>query len=136
MHRGRHIIFPCYVGDAARAIEAAILRGRVGEIYNISNESISHREANEIVAYLANRSSWRLNFPGWLMIGFATLLEFIARYTRREPFYPLNLVPYVFGDWLVDSSKAERELEFRPSAFAEGAQRTLDWYRSIGFINR
>ncbi len=136
VHRGRHLIFPCYVGDAARAIEAALQRGRVGEIYNIANQSISHREANEIVSQLANRSSWRINFPGWVMIQFAELLEFLARFTHREPFYPLNLVPYVFGDWVVDSSKAERELGFKPSSFAEGAQRTLDWYRSIGFIDR
>lgn len=136
VHHGRHLIFPCYVGDAARAIEAALQRGRVGEIYNISNRSISHREANQIVSVLANRSSWRVNFPGWMMIQFARFLEFLAKFTRREPFYPLNLIPYVFGDWIVDYSKAEEELGFQPSSFAEGAQRTLEWYRSIGFIDR
>ncbi len=134
VHRGRHIIFPCYVGDAAKAIEAALTRGRVGEIYNISNKSISHKEANQIVSHLADRSSWRINFPGWLMIEFANLLEFIALFTKREPFYPKNLKPYVFNDWTVDSSKAERELGFTSSTFAEGAQRTLEWYHSIGYI--
>jgi dihydroflavonol-4-reductase len=134
VHRGRHIIFPCYVGDAARAIEATLMRGRVGEIYNISNRSITHREANETVSRLAGRSSWRVNMPGWVMIEFARLLEFIARFTGREPYYPLNLVPYVFDDWTVDSGKAERELGFESSTFAEGAQRTLDWYRSIGYL--
>ncbi len=134
VHRGRHIIFPCYVGDAARAIEAALIRGRVGEIYNISNKSITHREANETVSRLARRSSWRVNVPGWIMIECARFLEFLARFTGQEPFYPLNLVPYVFDDWTVDSSKAERELGFVSSTFAEGAQRTLDWYRSIGYL--
>jgi nucleoside-diphosphate-sugar epimerase len=71
-----------------------------------------------------------------MMIQFARFLEFLAKFTRREPFYPLNLVPYVFGDWIVDYSKAEDELGFKPSSFAEGAQRTLEWYRSIGFIDR
>jgi dihydroflavonol-4-reductase len=134
VHQGRHIIFPCYVGDAAKAIEAALTLGRVGQVYNVSNESISHREANQTVSRLANRSSWRINFPGWLMIEFARLLEFIALFTRREPFYPKNLEPYVFCDWLVDSSKAERELDFVSTTFAEGVQHTLDWYRSIGYI--
>jgi nucleoside-diphosphate-sugar epimerase len=134
VHRGEHIIFPCYVGDAARAIEAALTRGRVGQIYNISNQSIAHRDANQTVSNLANRSSWRINFPGWLMIEFSRLLEFIAGFTHREPFYPMNLVPYVFRDWVVDSSKAERELGFKSSTFAEGTQRTLDWYRSLGYI--
>ncbi|MEW5961794.1 MAG: NAD-dependent epimerase/dehydratase family protein [Chloroflexota bacterium] len=134
VHRGQHVIFPCYVGDAARAIEAALQGGQVGQIYNISNQSIAHAEANWTVSALARRSSWRINFPGWLMIEFSRLLEFIARFTRREPFYPMNLVPYVFRDWVVDSSKAERELGFTSSTFAEGVQKTLDWYRSIGYI--
>ena len=134
VHQGRHFIFPCYVGDAAQAIEAALKQGRVGQIYNISNKSISHKQANQTVSRLANRSSWRINFPGWLMIEFSKLLEFIARFTGREPFYPKNLEPYVFCDWIVDSSKAERELGFSSSTFAEGAQRTLDWYHSIGYL--
>jgi len=134
VHRGRHIIFPCYVGDAAQATESALTKGRAGEVYNVSNQSIAHREANEIVSRLANRSSWRINFPGWVMIQFAEILEDIAFFTNREPYYPRNLKPYVFNDWLVDSSKAEDELGFVSSTFEEGAQRTLDWYRSIGYV--
>jgi dihydroflavonol-4-reductase len=134
VHHGRHVIFPCYVGDAARAIEAALTRGKTGEIYNISNQSITHREANEIVSRLANRSSWRINFPGWMMIQLAEILEDIAFFTNREPYYPRNLKPYVFNDWLVDSSKAKNELELVSSTFEEGAQQTLDWYHSIGYV--
>jgi dihydroflavonol-4-reductase len=134
VHQGRHVIFPCYVGDAAAAIEAALVRGCPGEIYNISGESIRHSEANQIVSRLAGKSSWRINFPAGLMINFARLLEFTAIFTRREPFYPLNLVPYVFEDWIVSSDKARRVLDFEPLSFEEGARRTLEWYRSIGYV--
>lgn len=134
VHQGRHIIFPCYVGDAAQAIEAALHLGRPGHIYNIANQCIAHREANQIVSALAGRSSWRINFPGWLMVEFSRLLEFIALFTGREPFYPQNLKPYVFNDWQVDISKAQRELGFAPSTFEEGARQTLEWYRSIGYV--
>ncbi len=130
VHHGRHITFPCYVGDAAAAIEAALTRGRLGQVYNVSGQSISHREANQTVSRLAGKSSWRLNVPGGVMVNFARLLEFIALFTRREPFYPLNLAPYVFDDWVVNSDKARRELGFQPVSFEEGARRTLDWYRS------
>jgi nucleoside-diphosphate-sugar epimerase len=132
VHRGRHITFPCYVDDAAAAIEAALTRGRIGEVYNVSGQNISHREANQIVSRLAGKSRWRLNVPGAVMVNFARLLEFIALFTRREPFYPLNLATFVFDDWVVNSDKARRELGFRPVSFEEGARRTLEWYRSIG----
>ncbi|MBN1219337.1 MAG: NAD-dependent epimerase/dehydratase family protein [Anaerolineae bacterium] len=134
VHHGHHIIFPCYVGDAVRAVESALTQGRVGEIYNVSNQSISHKEANQTVSRLANRSSWRINFPGWMMVQLAEILEDIAFFTGREPLYPKNLKPYVFNDWVVDSSKAERELGFTSRTFAEGAQQTLDWYRSRGYM--
>jgi nucleoside-diphosphate-sugar epimerase len=133
VHRGRHIIFPCYVGDAALAIQTALTRGRIGQVYNVSGESISHREANETVSRLAGRSSWRVNVPAAVMINFARLLEFFALFTKREPFYPLNLAPYVFEDWHVCSAKAKHEIGFEPISFEEGAQRTLAWYRSVGY---
>ena len=133
VHKGRHIIFPCYVEDAAKSIEAALNQGRIGEIYNISNKSISHREANSIISRLAGRSNWRINIPRWLMLQFVKVLELIAFFTKREPFYPKNLEPYVFYDWVVDSSKAENELSFAPSSFIDGAGHTLEWYRSIGY---
>ena len=130
VHHGRHITFPCYVDDAAAAIQAALTRGRIGQVYNVSGRSISHREANQVVSRLAGKSNWRLNIPGSVMVNVARLLEFIALFTRREPFYPLNLAPYVFDDWVVDSKKAQRELGFQPIPFEEGARRTLDWYQS------
>jgi dihydroflavonol-4-reductase len=67
------------------------------------------------------------------MINVARLLEAAARVTGREPYYPLNLAPYVFCDWVVNSSKAARDLGFAPIPFEEGARRTLAWYRSVGY---
>jgi nucleoside-diphosphate-sugar epimerase len=133
VHQGRHVIFPCYVGDGVAAIEAALTRGRVGQVYNVSGESITHRQANETVSRLVGRSSWRIDFPAAFMINFVRFLEFLSIFTRREPFYPLNLVPYVFEDWHVCSDKACRELGLAPLSFEEGARRTLAWYRLIGY---
>ncbi len=133
VHQGRHVIFPCFVGDATRAVDAALAHGRTGEVYNICGESITQRDANETVSRLTGKSSWRINVPGNLMINLARLLEFIALFTKREPIYPLALVPYVFEDWHVCSDKARRDLGVEPVSFEEGARLTLEWYRSIGF---
>jgi len=133
VHYGRHIIFPCFAKNAARGIELALQKGRPGQIYNISDRSISHHEANRIISSLAGRSSWRINMPAPLMLNFVSLLEFLSGFTRHEPFYPENLKPYVFNDWTVDSGKARQELGFCPTPFIEGARRTLAWYRDIGY---
>ncbi|HIP97626.1 MAG TPA: NAD-dependent epimerase/dehydratase family protein, partial [Anaerolineae bacterium] len=134
VRHGRHITFPVYVKDAAWGIALALRRGRVGQIYNVSGESISHREANAIVSRLSGKGTWRLNAPAWLMLAFACLLEGVAFFTRREPWYPLNLSTYVFYDWRVSSEKAQRELGFHARPFEEGARETLEWYRAIGLL--
>ena len=76
-------------------------------------------------------SRWRLNIPTSAVLLLARSWTGLSRFTRREPFYPINMAPYVFQDWQVSSEKARRELGFRPTPFVEGAQETLQWYREM-----
>ena len=129
---GQHVTFPCFVRDAAQGIEAAILRGQGGQIYNIAGQSISHRDLNRLVSRLAGKPTWRINMPKWAMVSTARFLEYLALLTKQEPFYPLNLKSYVFQDWVIDTGKAQRCLAFCPTPILEGVRETLDWYREIG----
>jgi nucleoside-diphosphate-sugar epimerase len=131
---GRRIIFPAYVGDVAAGIVAALTMGRPGETYNLSGESIGHRDANRIVSEEAGIRPFRLSVPGWSMIALAAAWTAVSRLTRVEPYYPLNLRSYVFNDWIVSSEKARRELGFRPIDFRDGVRYTLGWYRQQGIL--
>lgn len=131
---GRHITFPAYTGDVANGIIAALEKGRSGEIYNLSGESLSHNAVNEIVSDLAGIRRWRFNFPTPLVLALARGLTALSRVTRREPFYPSNLAHYVFQDWCVSSDKAREEIGFSPRPFVEGARATLQWYREQGLL--
>ena len=125
---GRHITFPIFTPDVARAIELAMKNGRAGQIYNIAGRSLSHKEVNAIVSDLAGISHWRLNIPTKAVIALAWAWTKLSRYTRQEPFYPINMAPYVFQDWIVSSEKAREELGFSPTPFATGVETTLKWY--------
>ncbi len=127
---GKHVIFPVYIGDVAAAIGLALCHGRPGEIYNICGDSISHNEANAIVSEEAHLPRLRINAPDWGMIALAQVWTWLSRFTRAEPYYPINLRSYVFNDWQVSIAKARDELHFRPISFREGARRTLAWYRA------
>ncbi len=127
---GRHIIFPAYIADVAQSVVRALERGRVGEVYNICGDWISHREAFDIICEEANIRWPRLPIPGWLGINTARVLEALALVTHSEPFWPLNLRSYVYNNWRVSSAKARRELGFVPTDFREGAKQTLAWYRA------
>lgn len=128
--RGKYIIFPAYIMDVVQGVIKALDRGRVGEIYNICGDWITHKEAFDIVCEEANLHWPRLPIPGWLGITTARLLELLSVVTRREPFWPLNLRSYVYNYWRISIEKARQELGFEPTAFREGAQRTIAWYRA------
>lgn len=126
---GRYITFPAYIGGVADAIVRSFTQGRVGEVYNICDESITHREAFDIICREANIRFPRLTIPGWMGITASRALEAISAVTKQEPFWPLNLKSYVYNYWRVSNEKARRELGFRPTDFREGARRTIAWYR-------
>ncbi|MEE8390633.1 MAG: NAD-dependent epimerase/dehydratase family protein [Anaerolineae bacterium] len=132
VHRGQHINFPVYIRDVAQGIDLALKQGRPGQVYNISGPSLSHREANDIVDCLLGHRIWRFNAPAWTMLALARVWTWLSRYTGQEPYYPVNLSPYVFYDWQVSSEKAQHELGFVPTPFEEGARATLEWYRELG----
>ncbi|MFQ5434106.1 MAG: NAD-dependent epimerase/dehydratase family protein [Anaerolineae bacterium] len=131
---GRHITFPAFVPDVVQAIELALVNGRAGHIYNICSQSLSHNEANAIISDLAGIPHWRLHMPTFLVMNLARAWTAVSRFTHREPFYPINMAPYVFPDWRVSAAKAEKELGFRPTPFDQGAQKTLEWYWHEGIL--
>jgi len=130
LNGGRYIILPVYIADVPRATLLALTRGRPGEIYNICDAPIAHKDAFNIVCAEANLWYPRLTLPDWAGIAAAHALEALAAITRREPFYPLNLRSYVYNYWRVSGEKAQRELGFTPTPFGEGAKQTIDWYRA------
>ena len=134
VNHGRHLSFPAYTPDVAWGIIAALTRGRLGAVYNLSGESLSHNAVNDIISDLAGISRWRFNFPTPAVLALARGWTAFSRYTGREPFYPSNLAHYVFQDWPVSSERAREALGFSPTPFREGARKTLIWYRRAGLL--
>jgi dihydroflavonol-4-reductase len=132
VHQGRHTTFPAYIRDVAQGVDLALRHGQTGEVYNISGRSLSHQEINSAVDCLLGHRIRRINAPAWAMLTLARVWTWLSRYTGQEPYYPINLAPYVFCDWEVSSEKARRELGFVPTPFEEGARATLAWYRQLG----
>lgn len=136
VNRGRHITFPVYVPDVVQAIQLALTQGNVGEIYNICGESLDHNSANQIVSEIAGISPFRLPIPTFSAQLLAHSMTALARLTHREPFYPTNIIHYIFQDWPISSAKAQAQLGFRATPFVEGAKATLEWYWQTGLLKK
>jgi len=134
VHGGRHVTFPVYVQDVAWAVEAALERGRPGQVYNVCGLCLTHREVGQVLERALGRPIRWIPAPAWAMVALARGWTWLSHLTRREPYYPIGLYPYVFCDWRVSAEKARRELGFEPTPFEEGVQRTLAWYRETGLL--
>lgn len=133
---GRNLLCPVFVPDVAHAIHLGLEKGRSGEIYHVSGHFLSHNEINAIVSDLAGISQRRVPVPRFLVFNLARAWTALARFTGQEPFYPINLAPYVFQNWRVSIAKAETELGFAPTPFAQGVKETLEWYWAQGILPR
>ncbi|MFQ5615711.1 MAG: NAD-dependent epimerase/dehydratase family protein [Anaerolineales bacterium] len=132
--RGQRLVFPVFVPDVVWAICRVLEHsGKArGRIYNICDVPVLHAEINHLVSDLLGIRRWRLNPPRRGILAMAGIMEFVARYTRREPFFPLNLRHYVFNDWPVTSARARVELGFQPTPLEEGLRQTVEWYKTRG----
>ena len=97
-----------YVEDHCRAIGQALVRGQVGEVYNIGGVAL--RTNLDVVRALLRL----LGKPDSLI----TFVEDRPGHDRR---------------YALDPTKARRELRWAPShGFEEGLERTVHWYRTHG----
>jgi nucleoside-diphosphate-sugar epimerase len=128
---GKHIIFPVYIEDVAQSILLALESGRIGEIYNICGDWITHRQAFDIICEEAQIPWPRVPMPSWLDLPIAQALELVSNRFDFEPFWPLNMLrSYVHNNWRVSYDKAAQELGFVPTEFRTGARHTIAWYRA------
>ena len=103
----------CYITDAVTGYLKALVRGRVGEVYNIgtSNPEVSIREIAELLVELAGKE---IGYQGQAIFGKSSDSNYLVdNPNRRCP----------------DIGKAARELNFVPKMeLKEGMRRSLMWY--------
>jgi dihydroflavonol-4-reductase len=129
---GRHLTFPAYIKDVARGLLLGLEKGRPGEVYNVSSQTLKHREVERIIARISGTSAFRLHAPRVMMVQVARLLTWLTELTGRERRYVLTMEPYIFGEWNVSIEKARQELGFQPTSFEQGVRETLQWYIDEG----
>ena len=103
---GRQVRDWIHVADHCRGVDAALRRGRPGEIYNFGGRSERYNiDVTRAVLKLTGKP------------------ESLIRHVTDRPGHDRR--------YAVDCSKAESELGWRPTAtFEDGLAATVDWYRS------
>jgi len=120
-----------YVENLVEACVLAMKKGKSGEIYHINNGR-SYR-IKEVVDAIAEAEGVRLlpiKFPNFTFVAAGALAELLGKIFRFHPPFSKNTVIWMTKSfWYSDSSKAQKELGYRPRiGLDEGVRRTVSYY--------
>jgi dTDP-glucose 4,6-dehydratase len=123
---GRNVRDWLFVDDHCRAVEAVILRGRVGETYNVGGgNEWTNIDVVRLLCGLVDQAfkaepTLADRFPHALPARGAKTTELIT-FVKDRPGHDRR--------YAIDATKIERDLSFSPSeSFQSGLERTVNWY--------
>ena len=122
------------VEDAAEGHLLAAERGRPGERYLLGCENLTLQEILATLARITGRRAPRMRIPHGVALAAAYVDAAVSRVLGREPHIPIEGVRIARHRMFVNTSRAERELEFRPGPVAAALERAVRWYQEHGYV--
>jgi dihydroflavonol-4-reductase len=123
-----------YVHGVAEAHLVAADRAPSGERFLIADGHASNRALVEIIAHEAGVSKVPPEAPVWLMKTLADVSAPIARRFGVRPIIAHGQLEFLLWDPRIDTTKAERELDFVPMPLEEGVRRTIQFLREADIV--
>ena len=123
-----------YIDDVVAGVAAAIERARPGSAYILGGENRTVAELFRIFEAASGIPAPRRRIPYALagLVGRGQRLW--AEISGREPELTDEVVEIYRHEWAYSSARAERELGYQITPFAEGIVRTVAWLRATGAI--
>ena len=125
-----------HVEDAVEGLLLAAEKGRVGEIYLITNrQSEPFDRLRQIIQQGLGVSRLPLYAPEWLALAGASFVERAFTMLGKAPPLTRKNIESTLVDRVFSSDKAQRELGFDPKIDPEtGLRQTIEWYRENGWL--
>jgi dihydroflavonol-4-reductase len=122
------------VRDVADGHLAAFRTGRPGERYILGGRNMSLREILETLARLTGLAAPRMQVPYWTALAAGLAESWVSKAVGRTPRIPLEGVKMARYKMYVDSSKAQRELGYRPGPVEPALERAIRWFAEHGYV--
>ncbi len=116
---------------------AAVSERAIGETYFLTDGDIhTWMEIERIIADALEKYTFKVKVPFFLLDFLSIVTEAAAKISRQTPTLNRQKVRDLKQRfWICDSTKAQKELGYRPTYFLEkGIQETADWYRANGWL--
>jgi len=121
-----------FVEDVARGIALALEKTPPAGRYVLGGENVTLGEFYSTVGRLTGAKIPTLRMPDGLAKAAGAAQKAWARLRGTTPQLTPDLVEIYKHDWAYDSSRAERELDYRGRPFADGLAATVPWLKESG----
>lgn len=139
-HQGKLIATPpgggnfSDVREIARAHIEAFHRGRAGEKYLLGGEYAEFTRVVRITGEILGRRVPRTAAPAWIMRAWGHVNAAVAALTGNRPDITPESAAMVSYRVRCDSSKAQRELNYRFTSLRTLLENTADWMKNKGLL--
>jgi nucleoside-diphosphate-sugar epimerase len=125
-----------YVEDAVEGLLLAAEKGRIGQIYLITNrESMPFDDIRKILLKALGVKRFPLYLPEWMILCVASLVEKLFSLVGKVPPVSRKNIESTLADRVFSIEKAKRELGFEPKIDpVTGLKETVNWYKQEGWI--
>ena len=136
--------FPAYVETGLNLVDAtecarghvqALEKGRSGERYILGGENLTLKQILDRLAAITGLPSPTVKLPYFFALATGVVDEMVTgRLLGREPRATIDAVRMGRKMMFVSSAKAERELGWRTVPVEGALRRSVDWFRSNGYV--
>jgi dihydroflavonol-4-reductase len=110
-------------------------KGKSGERYLLGAENLTLKQVLDLLAKITGLRAPSMKISHGLALTAAYANTIFSRLTFREPQIPIEGVKIAQHKMFVDSSRAQRELGFRPGSVAAALERAVRWYEANGYVS-
>ena len=123
-----------HVEDVASGHLLAMDKGRIGERYILGGQDTPFATMLAEIARLSGRRPPTLAIPRAPLFPLAHAAEFIAGFTKKEPFITADALRMAKYRMYFSSAKAERELGYSARPWKEAVADAFAWFHEKGMI--
>jgi len=124
------------VREVAKAHVAAYHKGDTGGTYLLGGEDVSFLELIHIVGDILNKPVPARSTPGWQLKAAARVKALLSAITGKEPDLTPEAAVMIVHHMRCDSSRAQRDLNYRFTPIRPLLQDTIDWLHKAGMMDR
>jgi dihydroflavonol-4-reductase len=122
------------VEDCAAGHLLVAEKGKPGERYLLGAENLTLKGLLDLLAEITGLRAPTMKIPHGVALGVAYLESAFSRLLGREPQIPVEGVKIAQHRMFVDTSRAQRELGFKPGSVRSALKSAAEWYVANGYV--